>query len=160
MRAPEPPASKHWLILFDRDHSSLDQTVLTLGWVLDHDLLHPATARVSSRWLLRRENIRAVADIEHEYLAQRSHEERLGDTVARFAGSATFFVLNVVWYLAWILLNARIIPGLHPFDPYPFTFLTLMVSLEAIFLAIFVLASQNRMSRLADHCKRSQTAWG
>lgn len=91
------------------------------------------------------QNIRTVAEIEEKYLQQRSLGEKLSDAVARFSGSVKFFVWNVLWYLAWVVVNTGVIPGLKPFDPYPFTFLTLMVSLEAIFLAIFVLASQNRM---------------
>ena len=47
-------------------------------------------------------------------------------------------------------MNTGLVPWVRPFDPYPFTFLTLMVSLEAIFLAIFVLASQNRMTRMSE----------
>jgi uncharacterized membrane protein len=95
-------------------------------------------------------NVRTIADIEREFLARRTAAERLGDAVARFSGSMTFVVLNAVWYLVWIVVNAGLVPGIKPFDPYPYTFLTLMVSLEAIFLAIFVLASQNRMSRVAE----------
>ena len=50
-------------------------------------------------------------------------------------------------------MNAGVIRGIRPFDPFPFPFLTMTVSLEAIFLALFVLASQNRLARQAD--KRS-----
>jgi uncharacterized membrane protein len=53
-------------------------------------------------------------------------------------------------FTGWILANVGLVPGVAPFDPYPFSFLTLVVSLEAIFLAIFVLMSQNRAARLAD----------
>ena len=97
-----------------------------------------------------RANIRTVAEIESKYLQQRSAGEKLGDTISHFSGTMAFFVWNIIWYVAWILVNVGVVPGLRPFDPYPFTFLTLMVSLEAIFLAIFVLASQNRMARAAD----------
>ncbi len=62
-------------------------------------------------------------------------------------------VLHVVWFAAWVSLNAGWIHGVTPFDPFPFPFLMLTVSLEAIFLALFVLASQNRLARQAD--KRS-----
>lgn len=111
----------------------------------------PVPARGDSKLpSITQENVRMVAEIEEKYLQQRSPGERTGDAVAQFSGSTTFFVLNVVWYLAWVLANTGKIPLLRPFDPYPFTFLTLMVSLEAIFLAIFVLASQNRMARVAD----------
>jgi len=56
----------------------------------------------------------------------------------------------VLWFAAWLIENLGLIPGVAPFDPYPFNFLTLIVSLEAIFLSTFVLMSQNRMSHLAD----------
>ena len=66
---------------------------------------------------------------------------------------APFLVLHVVWFGAWIIANLGVIRGIRPFDPFPFPFLTMTVSLEAIFLALFVLASQNRLARQAD--KRS-----
>ena len=62
-------------------------------------------------------------------------------------------MLHVVWFGAWVTVNAGVIRGVRPFDPFPFPFLTMTVSLEAIFLALFVLASQNRLARQAD--KRS-----
>jgi len=57
---------------------------------------------------------------------------------------------HVIWFAAWIVVNVHLIPWLRPFDPFPFQFLTLAVSLEAIFLALFVLASQNRLARQSD----------
>jgi len=62
-------------------------------------------------------------------------------------------VLHVLWFGAWVTVNSGVVGGIRPFDPFPFPFLTMAVSLEAIFLALFVLASQNRLSRQAD--KRS-----
>jgi uncharacterized membrane protein len=62
-------------------------------------------------------------------------------------------VLHVLWFGAWVTVNSGVVGGIRPFDPFPFPFLTMTVSLEAIFLALFVLASQNRLSRQAD--KRS-----
>jgi uncharacterized membrane protein len=53
-------------------------------------------------------------------------------------------------FTGWIAANVGLVPGLQPFDPFPFPFLTMTVSLEAIFLALFVLASQNRLARQAD----------
>ena len=58
--------------------------------------------------------------------------------------------LHVAWFTFWLVINTEEIPGVEPFDPFPFTFLTMIVSLEAIFLAIFVLISQNRMARHTD----------
>jgi uncharacterized membrane protein len=96
------------------------------------------------------ENLRSVAAIEEA--ARRSHTlmERVGDLVVRFAGSGTFIFLHVAWFLGWMGVNLTGAWGIRPFDPFPFTFLTLVVSLEAIFLSAFVLLNQNRMSRQAD----------
>ena len=68
--------------------------------------------------------------------------ERIADAIAEFAGSLTFLGLNAAWFIVWIVWNT--LPGVPKFDPYPFGFLTMAVSLEAIFLSIFVLVSQNR----------------
>jgi uncharacterized membrane protein len=54
-----------------------------------------------------------------------------------------------MWFAAWVALNLGV-TKVRPFDPFPFPFLTMTVSLEAIFLTLFVLASQNRMGRQAD----------
>ena len=62
-------------------------------------------------------------------------------------------LLHALWFSLWISANVGAIPGVSPFDPFPFPFLTMTVSLEAIFLALFVLASQNRLARQSD--KRS-----
>lgn len=74
--------------------------------------------------------------------------ERLSDDIARFAGSFSFFLLNFLFFASWISLNSGLIPGIVPFDPYPFILLTMTVSLEAIFLSVFVLMSQNRQSTI------------
>lgn len=95
-------------------------------------------------------NIRTIVELEQEALHQRSLTDRVSDAITRFSGSTVFLLLHAIWFAAWILENSGVIPGLSPFDPYPFEFLTLIVSLEAIFLSTFVLMSQNRMSRQAD----------
>jgi uncharacterized membrane protein len=99
----------------------------------------------------RDENIRAVVDLERAALASRSRAERLGDAITRLLGSSIFLIIHLVWFGLWIIAGLDLVSGLPAFDPFPFAFLTLVVSLEAIFLSIFVLISQNRMSRLADH---------
>jgi uncharacterized membrane protein len=88
--------------------------------------------------------------LENAALHERTFADRLSDSITRFAGSGAFVLLHVVWFSLWIVMNSSRIAGRPPFDPYPFTFLTMIVSLEAIFLSIFVLTSQNRMSRQAD----------
>ncbi|MGJ0622235.1 MAG: DUF1003 domain-containing protein [Methylocystis sp.] len=70
--------------------------------------------------------------------------ERITDTIAAFSGSLAFLVLHAIWFSVWIGLNT--IPGLPAFDPFPFGLLTMCVSLEAIFLSVIVLLSQNRQS--------------
>lgn len=70
---------------------------------------------------------------------------RLADKVAAFAGSVTFFFLNAGWFIVWIVVNT-LLPKMFHFDPYPYQFLTMAVSLEAIFLSIFVLISENRQA--------------
>lgn len=75
---------------------------------------------------------------------------RLTDFMTAWFGSMGFLLLNTLLFIVWIILNTNIIPGLTAFDPYPFGLLTTFVSLEAIFLSIVVLISQNRASHIAD----------
>jgi uncharacterized membrane protein len=72
----------------------------------------------------------------------------MADAIAQFCGSFTFVWVHLIWFIAWIVIN--VIPGLPKFDPYPFTFLTLIVSLEAIFLSTFILISQNQDARISE----------
>jgi uncharacterized membrane protein len=83
------------------------------------------------------------------HAAQRSSIERIADVLTRAAASTPFLVLHVVWFAAWILWNTGAF-GIAPFDPFPFGLLTLIVSLEAIFLSIFVLMAQSRESAVAE----------
>lgn len=95
-------------------------------------------------------NVRVIAELEQRALADRSPADRLSDAINRVTGSAVFAAGNVVLFTVWMSVNTGSVPGVEPFDPYPFSLLTLIVSLEAIFLAIFVLMSQNRMTRQVD----------
>ena len=83
------------------------------------------------------------------HAGQRSAIERIADALTRAAASTPFLVFHVVWFAAWILLNTGVV-GTRPFDPFPFGLLTLIVSLEAIFLSIFVLMAQSRESTVAE----------
>lgn len=80
---------------------------------------------------------------------ERNFSERFADNMTDLAGNMPFLIVNVLAFAIWILLNVDVIPGLKPFDPYPFSFLTMTVSLEAIILAIFVLMSENRSAKVA-----------
>ena len=88
--------------------------------------------------------------LERDAIGNRSTAEHLADKVTTFAGSTPFLILHMVWFGVWVIANVGLIPGLSPFDPFPFSFLTLVVSLEAIFLTLLVLMSQNRMMKEAD----------
>jgi CRP/FNR family cyclic AMP-dependent transcriptional regulator len=72
--------------------------------------------------------------------------QKLSDILTAIAGDIRFVYISFFWFAIWIILNTRIIPGLEPFDPFPFGLLTMVVSLEAIFLSLFVLISQNRQA--------------
>jgi len=95
-------------------------------------------------------NIESIMRLDKDTSRQRSVAEHVADRITTFAGSTPFIIFHVAWFAGWILVNLRLIPRVSPFDPFPFSFLTLVVSLEAIFLALLVLKSQNRMTKEAD----------
>lgn len=99
-------------------------------------------------------NIGVIAELERAALHERSAADRLSDTITRLTGSGPFAIAHVGWFALWTLINTGLVPAIAPFDPFPFGLLTLLVSLEAIFLSVFVLMSQNRMTRHAE--KRAQ----
>jgi uncharacterized membrane protein len=82
---------------------------------------------------------------------------RIADRITDFAGSMRFVYVHVIWFGLWIAINTGLLKFLFGkgFDPFPFGFLTMIVSLEAIFLSTFVMISQNRADlrrqALADH---------
>lgn len=95
-------------------------------------------------------NIESIMRLDKQTSRQRSTAEHVADKITTFAGSSPFIIFHIIWFGGWILVNLSLIPGIRPFDPLPFSFLTLVVSLEAIFLALLVLKSQNRMTKEAD----------
>lgn len=97
---------------------------------------------------LTESNIQATLQLERSARANLARSVRLANSVAAFCGTINFIWVHVIWFSSWILMNA--LPGLPHFDPYPFTFLTLVVSLEAIFLATFILISQNEENRVNE----------
>jgi uncharacterized membrane protein len=107
------------------------------------DLLTTMGQRIrSTDEILRR---RVSRNINEEMEIRSTAFERIADVIAAFSGSIAFLVANAVWFVAWIVWNV-FLPQHNQFDPYPFGFLTMVVSLEAIFLSIFVLISQNRQA--------------
>ena len=96
------------------------------------------------------QNVEVIKRWEQELLHARSAAEQLSDWITCVAASGPVLLIHVVWFTFWIAANTGFLPGVTPFDRFPFPFLTMTVSLEAIFLALFVLASQNRLARQAD----------
>jgi uncharacterized membrane protein len=83
-------------------------------------------------------------------LLRRSLAERASDEIAKFIGSIAFLLLQVLLVLTWSAVNLNLITGVKPFDPFPFGILALVISPESVLLTIFVLISQNRMTRQAE----------
>jgi uncharacterized membrane protein len=84
--------------------------------------------------------------VQHQEERARHLQDRIADTITRFAGSMPFVYLHIIWFTLWIALRV---------EKFPFGFLTMLVSLEAIFLSTFVMISQNRADEkraaLAEH---------
>ncbi len=97
-----------------------------------------------SRSRARHEKLRA--DLKFK----SSWQDNTADFLTSKFGSLTFFGINVAFFLMWLLINTATLPLVPVFDPYPFILLTMVVSLEAILLAIIVLISQSRQIRNAD----------
>ena len=77
-------------------------------------------------------------------------EDRAADAITSFAGSMRFVYLHTAWFAVWIVLNVGLFGAALVFDEFPFGLLTMIVSLEAIFLSTFVMISQNRQAARAD----------
>jgi uncharacterized membrane protein len=92
---------------------------------------------------------KAFGAIKAQHARERTWIEAVADWLNRMAASSGFLVLHVFWFAIWMLWNTRML-GLVPFDPFPFGLLTMVVSLEAIFLSIFVLMAQKRESAIAE----------
>ncbi len=123
------------------DRTDLDQFLRT----------HPAAAidlmsSMGRRLRVSAERLRHTAsrNVNVEAEDKRTTVQKAADWIADFSGSIPFLLLHVAFFAAWILLNVPRIPGAPMFDPFPYGLLTMVVSLEAIILSVFVLLSQNR----------------
>lgn len=92
---------------------------------------------------------RAFVAVKAQHAADRGPVERFAQLLNDIASSTPFLVVHVVWFVIWISWNIGLL-RLRPFDPYPFGLLTMVVSLEAIFLSIFVLLAQKREAAIAE----------
>jgi uncharacterized membrane protein len=95
-----------------------------------------------------RRNIRDILDGRKRIERRQTQSERLAGSITRAAGSMWFAYFHVGWFGLWIAYNVS--RGDAAFDPFPFVLLTTVVSLEAIFLTLMVLVSQNRESKLEE----------
>lgn len=105
---------------------------------------NPALSNVIER------NIRTIIDLRLKAAHKRGLQDRIADIITSFSGRMIFAYLHIVWFVVWILLNTGVF-GVKIFDPFPYGLLTMIVSLEAIFLSTFVLISQNRLSQESEH---------
>ena len=110
----------------------------------DHAEDNPALSDVIER------NIRTIIRLRLTAERERNLQDRIADAVTSFSGRMAFVYVHIVWFGVWILLNSGWF-GRQPFDPFPYGLLTMIVSLEAIFLSTFVLISQNRLSEETEH---------
>ncbi|MGC1378838.1 MAG: DUF1003 domain-containing protein [Anaerolineales bacterium] len=104
---------------------------------------NPALSKVIER------NIRTIIHLRTKAARERSLQGRVADAITSFSGRMVFAYVHIVWFGIWILLNAGWF-GLRAFDPFPYGLLTMIVSLEAIFLSTFVLISQNRLAEESE----------
>ncbi len=86
---------------------------------------------------------RVSRNVNEEMEVHNTPLQRVADVIAWFSGSMPFLLINAIWFVTWIVINTLPV-GIPVFDPYPFGLLTMIVSLEAIFLSCFVLISQSR----------------
>jgi uncharacterized membrane protein len=103
----------------------------------------PALSQVIER------NIRTIIQLRHKSLAERTLQDRIADAITTFSGRMVFVYVHIIWFAIWVAINTGLF-GMDPFDPFPFGLLTMIVSLEAIFLATFILISQNRLDKEND----------
>ena len=86
------------------------------------------------------ENVREIKRWEEATRHARSRTERVSDWIAAKAAGGPVMIGHAVAFTVWIVVNIGLVPWIRPFDPFPFPFLTMAVSLEAIFLALFVIS--------------------
>jgi uncharacterized membrane protein len=112
--------------------------------------IRPGTPVAGERRVRRSTGIsKAFSAIKAQHSANRSEMEILADRMIGFASSTPFLVIHALIFIAWISWNLPF-TRFPKFDPYPYGMLTTIVSLEAIFLSIFVLMTQSRESRIGE----------
>jgi CRP/FNR family transcriptional regulator, cyclic AMP receptor protein len=148
------------LALLDQGARTATAVALTESELLELDredllLLFQKTPKAALRLLASMGHMTRKADellrtrvsrnVNEEVEEQLSPLQRVADWIAWFSGSMPFLFINAAWFIGWVAINTLPL-GIRAFDPYPFGLLTMIVSLEAIFLSCFVLISQNRQA--------------
>jgi uncharacterized membrane protein len=128
------------------------ETVTTAG---GHELSCPACRAIDRADGVEDGNLYPVlaTRVRHERRVVRAvvdAQDRIADKVTSFAGSLNFVYLHAAWFGLWIVVNVGLLGAAVTFDKFPFGLLTMIVSLEAIFLSTFVMVSQNRQAERSD----------
>jgi uncharacterized membrane protein len=100
---------------------------------------NPALSKIVER------NIRTIIQLRMKASREQSFEDRIAGAVTSLSGSLVFVCLHLAWFFVWILLNSGRF-RVHPFDPFPYGLLAMVVSLEAVLLSTLVLITQKRLS--------------
>jgi uncharacterized membrane protein len=95
-------------------------------------------------------NIQTIAALDRDAIEELALSDRVSAAISRFVGSLGFVIAHVLWFFVWAAWNLGLVPGVQPFDPFPFGLLTMAVSLEGVLVATFVLITQNWMNRQAE----------
>jgi CRP/FNR family transcriptional regulator, cyclic AMP receptor protein len=147
------PRSASAMALVDTELFVLDREDLLLLFKKNPDAALSMMAAMTG--MLRKADkllqTRVSRNVNTEMDEKLSLLQRISDWIAWFSGSMHFLLLNGLWFIIWISINTLPL-GIPQFDQYPFGLLTMIVSLEAIFLSCFVLISQNRQSE-KDHIR-------
>jgi uncharacterized membrane protein len=132
--------AKSPVVAIEVDRGDLDE-LFRLAPAAAMDLLAATGRRLRHNAMIIRNA--ATRNANEEIADNRSTVMKVADWIAEFSGSLPFLFIHIVGFAIWIMLNVHLLP-FGNFDPFPFGFLTLVVSLEAIILSVFVLLSQNR----------------
>jgi uncharacterized membrane protein len=117
---------------------------------MEQEVIQTPTTDQADRRRRRLVANRAFGAIKAQHAAERSWIETIAEWLNGVAASTPFLVLHGLWFSVWILWNTGLLGNLPIFDPYPFGLMTMIVSLEAIFLSIFVLMAQQRESGIEE----------
>src|SRR5829696_5765697 len=95
-------------------------------------------------------NIAALLDVRRAEERRKGVSDHIADAVNTFAGSMWCVYVHAILFGGWLVMNSGKVPGVKPWDPFPFVMLAMWAWVEAVFLSTFILISQNRMQKIAD----------